>query len=115
IYGISGIVSDVNNIKINNIKNADTNKPLIILISNVNQLNQLNINKYSSNDILFLEKKQTTIIFKNDNNEKMAVRLVQRDDLKQIINSTGPIFSTSVNIHNKKPINDLKKLTKFAD
>ena len=41
----------------------------------------------------------TVISFKKENPDKTyALRLIKRDDIKSIIDSVGPIYSTSVNI-----------------
>ncbi|ATZ21871.1 L-threonylcarbamoyladenylate synthase [Mesoplasma tabanidae] len=112
IYGLSAAWNKENEVKINKIKGAMLNKPLIILVSNIKQLDELNIAKNEFSDLLF--EKSTTVIFKTiDNLETIAVRLIEREDIKSIINVTGPIFSTSVNIHGSKPINIKEELISF--
>ncbi|QVK08652.1 L-threonylcarbamoyladenylate synthase [Mycoplasma mycoides] len=120
IYGLSAIYSLENQIRVNQVKNADITKPLIILISNLDQLNDLEITDLTDKDYL-LNDEPTTVIFKTKSSS-IAIRLVKREDIKQIINKTGPIISTSVNSHNFKPLikeNDLinfnKKIEVFFD
>ncbi|ATZ21163.1 L-threonylcarbamoyladenylate synthase [Mesoplasma coleopterae] len=112
IYGLSAAWNKKNEIKINEIKNANLKKPLIVLISDINQLDILNIEKNEFCELLF--EKLTTVIFKTVNGlENIAVRLIVREDIKSILDSTGPIFSTSVNKHGDEPINSKEELENF--
>ncbi|CBW53864.1 Conserved hypothetical protein [Mycoplasma mycoides subsp. capri LC str. 95010] len=113
IYGLSAIYSLENQIRVNQVKNADITKPLIVLISSLDQLNDLEITDLTDKDYL-LNDEPTTVIFKTKSSS-IAIRLVKREDVKQIINKTGPIISTSVNLHNFKPLikeNDLINFNK---
>lgn len=112
IYGLSALLNKANEIKINELKNAVDNKPLIVLISNINQLHKLNIIESEATELLF--EKSTTVIFKVNNSlETIAVRLIKRLDIKLIIDNVGPIFSTSVNKHGEKPLNKKEELLNF--
>ncbi|WP_434334468.1 Sua5/YciO/YrdC/YwlC family protein [Mycoplasma capricolum subsp. capricolum] len=111
IYGLSAIYSLENQIKINQVKKADINKPLIVLISSLDQLDKLDILDLTDKNFL-LNTDPTTVIFKTTSSS-IAIRLVKRNDIKQIINNTGPIISTSVNIHGFDPLTNKKDLISF--
>ncbi|ATQ35809.1 tRNA threonylcarbamoyladenosine biosynthesis protein [Mesoplasma entomophilum] len=112
IYGLSAAWNIKNEIKINEIKKANLEKPLIVLISDINQLDILNIQKNEYCELLF--EKSTTVIFKTVNgSENIGVRLIVREDIKAILDLIGPIFSTSVNKHGDKPINSKEELENF--
>ncbi|AVN64686.1 MULTISPECIES: L-threonylcarbamoyladenylate synthase [Mesoplasma] len=112
IYGLSAIWNFENEKRINGLKNANKEKPLIVLISNIEQLSILGIEENKFVDLLFNES--TTVIFKTkSNNKTIAVRLIIRNDIKKIIEKTGPIFSTSVNLHGEQPINEKDELINF--
>ncbi|WP_031542262.1 L-threonylcarbamoyladenylate synthase [Mesoplasma photuris] len=111
IYGLSSILKKDLMTKINAYKNADLDKPLIVLISSLDQLE----NKISlSEDIkkILMSDQPTTVIFPLKN-ETIAIRMVNRIDIKEIINQVGPIFSTSVNITGSKPLRTFKELSNF--
>ncbi|AGJ90505.1 L-threonylcarbamoyladenylate synthase [Mycoplasma putrefaciens] len=112
IYGLSAIYSLENEQKINLIKNADINKKLIILISSLDQLNDLKIIDDHDKNYLVLDQ-PTTVIFATSNNLTIAVRLVKRADIKNIINQVGPIISTSVNLHGSEPLKKYQDLKEF--
>ncbi|ATG97765.1 L-threonylcarbamoyladenylate synthase [Mesoplasma lactucae] len=110
IYGLSARVHGDNEERINELKNADIWKPLIILVSNLDMAK--NMVEGSEDDFKKLESAEpTTVIFKEKNGpDTLAIRLVKRDDLIKIIDQIGPIYSTSVNTHGEEPITDVDKL-----
>lgn len=116
IYGISAKISENNRIKINKLKRSDINKQLIILISSIEQgLELIAKNKevidHLENDI------STTIIYysKDDINKKIAIRLIKRPDLFEIIEKTGPIYSTSVNYNKQIFLKTKEELLAFNE
>ncbi|UKS53811.1 translation factor [Mycoplasma feriruminatoris] len=111
IYGLSAVYSLENQIRVNQVKNADITKPLIVLISSLDQLDNLDITDLSDKDYL-LNDEPTTVIFKTKSSS-MGIRLVKRDDIKKIINTVGPIISTSVNLHNNKHLTKEVDLINF--
>lgn len=112
IYGLSALWNKTNEVRINKLKNATNNKPLIVLISDINQLDALDIVESKAKVLLF--EKLTTVIFKtNNSSETIAVRLIEREDIKTIIDEVGPIFSTSVNKHGDEALNKKEKLLNF--
>ncbi|AJM72180.1 L-threonylcarbamoyladenylate synthase [Mycoplasma yeatsii] len=111
IYGLSAVYSLENEREINRIKKADLNKRLIILISNLDQLKDLDIVDQTDKELL-LSNDPTTVIFKTKDSS-IAVRLVKRQDIKNIINKVGPIISTSVNFHKSEPLKTKIDLENF--
>lgn len=115
IYGLSAKVDSKTLKEINQLKHAEVQKPLIILVSDLTMAGHLV--KANKTDLELLNSKQpTTIIYqsKTDPKETLALRLVQRTDLKTIIQQTGPLYSTSVNYHQEPPRLTLDDLTAFA-
>lgn len=113
VYGFSAISSDKNAAKINSLKKAPLDKPLIVLVSNLEQLEGI-IDLDKNLLEIFDCKEPTTVITKLKNSNKtIAFRLITRVDLKEIIDSVGPIFSTSVNFHGEKIITDKNKIKKI--
>ncbi|EOA07179.1 Hypothetical protein MYEA_4420 [Mycoplasma yeatsii 13926] len=111
IYGLSAVYSLENERQINKIKKADLNKRLIILISSLDQLKDLDIVDQTDKELL-LSDQPTTVIFKTKDSS-VAVRLVKRQDIKNIINTVGPIISTSVNFHKFEPLKTKIDLENF--
>ncbi|QGS52418.1 Sua5/YciO/YrdC/YwlC family protein [Spiroplasma tabanidicola] len=113
IYGLSALVSEENRIKINKKKNSSLDKPLIILVSSLDQASKfIDLNE----EIIKVLKddQPTTAIFKKEfANETYAIRLVKRKDICEIIENVGPIFSTSVNISNEKFLSNQTELENF--
>ncbi|PPE06710.1 Sua5/YciO/YrdC/YwlC family protein [Mesoplasma corruscae] len=107
IFGISAIYSSSNINKINKIKKSKKYKPLIILISCTSQLEKLGIHEK-----LLLQEKITYIV-ETKNKTTLAIRMIKRKDIKKIVDSVGPIISTSVNFHGKEAINTEKELIGF--
>lgn len=110
IYGLSAQFNFENKIKINQLKSADLAKPLILLISNLEQVNGLAILNDKTIKLLNSELPITVIV---PGIESLAIRLVKRNDLKEIIDIVGPIYSTSVNFHGQKPLMEKVDLEQF--
>jgi L-threonylcarbamoyladenylate synthase len=115
IYGLSAIYNAENEKRINEIKRSPIDKPLIILISNLKQAESFvevteDFKKY------ILSTDPTTVVSKKINSEKtFALRLVQRQDIKTIIDEVGPIFSTSVNSSGNKFLEEKNELFSFSN
>ncbi|QEH62369.1 L-threonylcarbamoyladenylate synthase [Spiroplasma chinense] len=115
IYGISAKVSEENRLKINRLKESELDKPLIILVSSLEQAEKFI--ELSDKAIEFLNKTYpTTVIeYNKEKTKKNAVRLVKREDLVEVINQTGPIFSTSVNKTGQNFLSSLDEFKKFLN
>ncbi|AOG61046.1 tRNA threonylcarbamoyladenosine biosynthesis protein [Spiroplasma helicoides] len=115
IYGLSARAITDNQNKINNMKKSELNKPLIILVANVEQAKRFIDLTKEANDLLN-SKEPTTVISKlKDSQTTYAIRLVKRDDIKEIITKVGPIYSTSVNISDEPHLKNKKDLEEFID
>ncbi len=121
IYGISALISDYAlRKKINKIKNSDSNKNIIILVSKIKQIQK--IADISKKQILLFKNPNPTTIVCNINKyydhnisstNTIAIRLVKSKLLKKIINKTGPLYSTSANMSNKQYIGSLENFKKL--
>ena len=104
---VIGIVSH-NPELIYQIKNRPSNKKLILLISNIDDVKSLTdkerkvINKYWPGGLT---------IIKN----QVSYRMPNHDDLLTLIDFTGPLYSSSANISGKEPIkNTLDAFDEFS-
>jgi len=107
--------------KLKELKERESEK-FIILISSLNDLEKFNI-QLSENQKNFLKKiwpGKVSVIFKNNNDEKFAFRLPEKEKLRKIISEIGPIYSTSANKHGEQTVstpnelnNDLKSKINF--
>ncbi len=113
IYGLSARYDHSNEIRINGLKNADLEKPLIILISDIKQAEMFAHIDESISEILN-SVQPTTVVFGNGVNT-FGVRKVLREDLVKIISETGPIYSTSVNFSGNKPLRTQDELANFSE
>ncbi|KAF5295869.1 hypothetical protein FQA39_LY13042 [Lamprigera yunnana] len=98
LYGLSAKVSLDNKIKINELKKAPLDKPLIILIKSISQLKEMGISNYDKE--LLCSKVPTTVILENNVKEKIAVRghnfesyipVALLNEKNEIVASTGII------------------------
>lgn len=115
IYGIcTSIYSDKKNIKkIYEMKKRETSKSMIVLVSSIDQA----ISMWSKPTIGLLKiinswPERTTIVFPAnkehesiaDSEGYLAIRVVYDKSIVEIINISGPIFSTSANISSKDTV-----------
>ncbi|BAI80659.1 conserved hypothetical protein [Deferribacter desulfuricans SSM1] len=126
IYGIgASYLNEEANNKIYEIKKRDKGKTFITLIGSVKQLYDLIDRSFFTNThekiinrfwpgsftfIFFANKKLPNYLIQDG---KIAVRLPSRKILSEAIKNTQPITSTSVNISDKKNLNDLKSIYKY--
>ncbi|AHB36802.1 L-threonylcarbamoyladenylate synthase [Spiroplasma apis] len=114
IYGLSSIVNADNAQKINELKQSDLTKPLIILVSNLKQASKL-IEMNDDVENYLMSDYPTTVIAKSLKNKQstIAIRVVKRKDIKTIIDNVGPIYSTSVNVSGQNPLSEKSELFTF--
>lgn len=115
IYGFSSL--QISSEKIRDIKKRD-DKPFIYLISDINQLSSLNVDK--NQYLAILEKNwpaSITFLMKNIREEKIGARLPKNNFIKKIIDKLNEaIVSTSVNYSGEKLINAPDEIIKeFGD
>ncbi len=101
--------------KVYHLKQRTFKKPLIVLISDIKELKKLNIflKKEELNILKKIWPSRISIILPQKISEKfkhiyvknntLSVRFPKKRILYELIKKTGPIFSTSANIH-KKPV-----------
>jgi len=118
IYGFSALSFDEIGIKkIYKIKNREKNKPLINLISSLNDLKKFKI-KLNQRQKIFLEKiwpGKISVILKDKNGNKISFRIPQKRNLRNFIKKVGPIVSTSLNKSGEKFHKDLSKIKNFPE
>lgn len=114
--------------KIYNIKNRPSEKSLILLVSSVEMLEKY-VTITDEIKKIISDKKPTTVIYSKSNhlpqyllanNGSIAIRVVKKLDLVNLINELGhPIVSTSANISGEKPpifFEDIStKITDYVD
>jgi len=114
IYGLSGRVDAKLKVKINRLKQADQGKQLIILINSLAMAEGL-VKTTPDSLSLLTSSEPTTVIYlsKTTPEQTLALRLVKRPDIQAIIDQTGPLYSTSVNLHHHPFLQTKKSLEEF--
>lgn len=123
IYGLIGDATNEKVIKkIYKIKHREKTKPLLILISNIEMLNNYveNISNLERKIIAKFWPGPLTIIFNNKKNlsasltsgkNEIAIRMPNNKSLLELINKLNkPLIATSANISNKKTITSIDLL-----
>lgn len=125
IYGLSANALIENSLeKIYQIKGRAPQKPLIILISSINDLELFNI-KIDKSTKNILEKvwpgKVSVILscfdekfsYLHRGKKSLAFRLPKKESLLQILRLSGPLASTSANPEGKSPAKTIKEAKKY--
>ena len=123
---VYGLVCDALNIdsvdKIYKLKKRDYNKPLVILISNIEMLKRCvkNINELEFDIINRYWPGELTIVFKKSNyipdivaggTDEIAIRMPNNIELIELINSIDrPLVATSANVSSKETITNIEML-----
>ena len=123
---VYGLVCDALNIdsvdKIYKLKKRDYNKPLVILISNIEMLKRCvkNINELEFDIINRYWPGELTIVFKKSNyipdivaggTDEIAIRMPNIIELIELINSIDrPLVATSANVSSKETITNIEML-----
>lgn len=119
IYGIHCLANDPNLVdKIYQIKKRPDKIPLITIISNLDDLLpfEVELNDYSHEQISRFWPGPNTLIFDTNQNETRSFRMPDNDFLLSILKITGPLISTSANLHGQQPAKDVNDAIKyFAD
>lgn len=106
VYGISALMDESNKKRIERIKDRDPNKNFIVLAT-LSKAKHI-FGKNLSSDVYGLWPAPLSVIgLKADKSGTLAVRVPDDRDLERIVNITGPIYSTSVNISGEPPLNDI--------
>lgn len=122
VYGVIGSASSTSATEaIYRAKNRSNDKPFILLISSLTQLNDLGIEVDQSqkkilNDFwpgpvsVVLPSNSKTLMHIHRGNNSIAVRLPDLAWLKDLIDLCGPIVATSANLSGKPSSDDLDKI-----
>lgn len=121
LYGIHAVADNPEAVeKIYSAKHRDEKKPFIILINGIEQAYQYNVavNKSAQKIISAYWPGKLTVVLKSDlpENKKhlnkygntLAFRHPKDETLNKIIEQTGPLVSTTVNISGEPPINNIE-------
>lgn len=119
IYGIHCLAWDATLVqKVIRIKNKADNVPMITLISDVKELRNydLNIGIFEQDRIKSFWPGPNTLIFETTGGKTKSFRFPKNDFLIKILNKTGPLISTSANLHSKPhSINVDQAIAYFGD
>lgn len=123
VYGLVGDATNESVIKkIYEVKKRDKNKPLLILVSDLemlkNYIKSLNgleekiINKFWPGPLtILLSKNENVSNTLTSNKDSVGVRLPDKEDLRCLISKLGkPIIATSANITGKETITNILEL-----
>jgi L-threonylcarbamoyladenylate synthase len=122
IYGLSAVALNKEAVeRIHELKDRDYNKPLIVLIASMEQLNSLGLNKEQAEQAQNYWPGPLSVIFKSSDipewlqlgNASLAVRMPDKDELRDLIAITGPIVSTSANLQGEKPAESVEEAKKY--
>jgi len=104
IYGIHCLAKDSDLFeKIIDIKGKDKNTPMITLISDIKDLvnYDVNIDAFAQEQINTFWPGPNTLIFETSTGETKSFRFPKNEFLIEVLNKTGPLISTSANLHGK--------------
>lgn len=116
IYGLSGLALNKSAVeKLNHLKNRHKSKPFIVLISNLDMLNKLSIinvnvdriTKYWPGPLSVIVDAAKSPNWLHRGQKTIALRIPNKPNLLDFIDKTGPIISTSVNLENQNPVNNI--------
>ena len=119
VFGLSALATNKLAVeKIYAIKKRPTHKPLIVLVSSVEEINQFNIEiKPQEKDIInkywpapltvVLECVDSKYSHLHRGHNTIAFRSPKFELLQQVLIKTGPLVSTTVNISGEDPINNI--------
>lgn len=125
IYGLSCRALDERAVeRVHKLKKRDPGKPLIVLISDIAQLNDLGINPNQAEPIKNYWPGKISMEFSapespawlHRGTKKFAIRMPANKELDELIKKTGPIISTSANVQSGKLASSLAEAKRcFGD
>jgi L-threonylcarbamoyladenylate synthase len=122
IYGLSCLALDKKAVeRIYKLKGRDSKKPVIVLISNLQMLDLLSIDKAQAEVIKKYWPGALSVVFPAANSPKwltrgsgsLAVRWPKNPELCELIDKVGPIVSTSANPENQKPASSIDEAKEY--
>jgi L-threonylcarbamoyladenylate synthase len=114
IYGLSALALNKEAVeRIHKLKGRDGNKPLIVLIANIEQLKELGlemeqaelVKKYWPGSLSLEFDASSAPTWLHRGGFFFAVRMPNKQKLRDLIVKTGPVVSTSANLHGGIPAN----------
>lgn len=110
--------------KIYKIKNRDLDKPFIVLISSLSDLEKLGVtlsvkenkllqNIWPNKISILLNQPDKNFDFLNKGTQKIAIRMPNYPVLLELIKQTGPLVSTSANLQNKPSAKSIKEVKQY--
>jgi L-threonylcarbamoyladenylate synthase len=121
IYGLSASALSKDAVEqVHELKERD-NRPLIVLIANIEQLGKLGINQERAEKADKYWPAPISVIFESPNipewlsmgTASLAVRVPDNFELRNLIKKTGPIVSTSANLRGQEPAKTVKEARKY--
>lgn len=125
IYGIVGSALIPDSVeKIYELRKRSFNKPMIILISDLNDLNQFNI-KLTDTQKKFLQKnwpnplsivlpcKDDKFSYLHRGTNSLAFRMPKDERLLKILKQVGPLVAPSANLEGEKPAENINQAKKY--
>ncbi len=112
VYGVACLLDDKVGIeKIYNMKKRDHGKPIAVLVSSVNEVENIGI---INDNIRSLYKywpgALTIIVNRKNSNNTIALRIPNSSISLDILSYFGPMHTTSVNYSGEKEINDINEI-----
>jgi L-threonylcarbamoyladenylate synthase len=122
IYGLSCRALDQEAVgRIYELKNRDFDKPNIVLIANLDQLDELNVDKRQAELIKQYWPCPLSLIFNGSNipdwlgrgTNTLAIRMPAHEGLRSLIAKVGPIVSTSANKQGMEPAKSVAEAVEY--
>lgn len=125
IYGLSCRALDKMAVeRVHQIKSRDSQKPFIVLISNLKMLDLLSISPQQSESVRRYWPGALSVIFRTSRapvwlqrgTYSLAVRMPDYPELLELIDKVGPLISTSANFQGQPPVHSVPEArTVFGD
>lgn len=122
LYGLVCQASDVSAVRrLYDLKNRDK-KPGTVIASSIDQLIDLGIKKRYLSAVADYWPGPISIVLPTDNQNltyldqgmgTIAARVVSDDDLIELLDSTGPLLTSSANMPGKEPANNISEAQKY--
>lgn len=122
VFGLSCCALDEPAVKrLHNIKDRDKNKPFIVLISTMAQLNDLGIItsdvapalQYWPGPLTIICEAEGAPLWLHRGTKTLAVRQPDDKTLRGLIDKVGPLVSTSANLAGQKPVRTMDSAKKY--
>ncbi len=116
VYGIHCLAQNQALIqKIAGLKNRASDMPMITLVSSIEQLKEfdLKIGKFEQDSIASLWPGPNTLIFKTSQENTQSFRLPNNKFLIDVLSKTGPLISTSANLHGKPHAKNIQQAFEY--